>query len=204
MGREANCVCEWNGVPAPVKALIEPPELILRGALRRKIPFASMKQVAANGDRLRFSFGEDKVCLLLGEAMAAKWAKALLTAPPTLAKKFGLAPASTVRIIGRIDDEALRQALSEARRVATGPAELILARVNTAVELKAAFIKTADLLSRGVPIWIVYRKGPGHAINESDVRSTGLAAGVVDVKVASVSPQLTALKFVKRKSPPSK
>jgi len=52
----------------------------------------------------------------------------------------------------------------------------------------------------GVPIWVVYRKGPGHEINESDVRGTGLAAGVVDVKVASVSPALTGLKFVKRRN----
>jgi hypothetical protein len=56
----------------------------------------------------------------------------------------------------------------------------------------------------GVAIWIAYRKGPGHAISESDVRSAGLATGIVDVKVASVSAQLTTLKFVKRKNPKPK
>jgi hypothetical protein len=35
------------------------------------------------------------------------------------------------------------------------------------------------------------------------VRSAGLAAGIVDVKVASVSPQLTGLKFMKRRNPKS-
>ena len=50
-----------------------------------------------------------------------------------------------------------------------------------------------------MPIWIVYRKGPGHPISEADVRSTGLASGIVDVKVASVSPVLTGPKFVRRK-----
>jgi hypothetical protein len=204
MGREANCVCEWNGAPAPVKALLEPPTLILRGGIRRKIPFAAMERVTAEGERLLFNFDGDKVCLLLGEAMAAKWAQTLLTAPPTLAKKLGLARASTVWVMGTIDDGALQLALAEARQIATSPAELIVARVNTPAELRAAFRKSANLLASGVPIWIVYDKGPGHAINESDVRSTGLAAAVVDVKVASVSPQLTALKFVKRKSQPPK
>jgi hypothetical protein len=204
MGREASCVCEWNGTPARVKALLEPPELILRGSLRARIPFAEMKRVTAVGGRLQFSFGADKVCLVLDDAMAAKWAKALLTAPPTLAKKLGIAPGSAVRIIGTIDDDALQKALTDARQVADGSAALILARVNTPAELKASFRKASDLLANGVPIWIVYRKGPGHAINESDVRSAGLAAGIVDVKVASVSAQLTALKFVKRKSPSSR
>ena len=201
MGREANCICEWNGAVAPVKALLEPPELILRGGLRSRIPFAEMKQVATDGERLCFRFKEDKVCLVLGKETAAKWTKVLLTAPPSLAKKLGITPASAVRIVGKIDDEALRQALSESRMAARGVAEVIVARVNTLAELQRAFAMAVDLTGSGVPIWIVYRKGPGHAINESDVRSTGLAAGIVDVKVASVSAQLTALKFVKRKHP---
>jgi hypothetical protein len=50
-----------------------------------------------------------------------------------------------------------------------------------------------------MPIWIIYRKGPGHPISEANVRSTGLAAGIVDVKIATVSSVLTGLKFVKRK-----
>ena len=81
---------------------------------------------------------------------------------------------------------------------------MIVARVKTAAELARVFKSAAKETSAGVPIWIVYTKGPGHAINEADVRSAGLAAGIVDVKVASVSAQLTALKFVKRKNPKPK
>jgi len=200
MGREANCVCEWNGEAVQVKALIEPPELILRGGLRSRIPFAEMKRVTVAGDVLHFSFRGEKVLLRLGKEMAPKWAKALLTAPPSLAKKLGIVAGVRVRIIGKTDDDALEDALSEARRVARGGAEVVVARVNTAAELRAAFVKAGDLLEEGVSLWVVYRKGPGHAIDEADVRSTGLAAGVVDVKVASVSAVLTGLKFVKRKS----
>lgn len=202
MGREANCRCEWNGKAVQVKALIEPPELILRGGIRRRIPFTELTGVAAKGSELHFRVGKDRVCLALGEKVAAKWATALVIEPPSLAKKLGVNPGSAVRVIGVVDDDALRDALSQARIVRSGIADVIVARVSTALELAGAFIKAGDLLGSGVPIWIVYKKGRGQEIGESDVRSAGLAAGIVDVKVASVSAQLTGLKFVMRKNPP--
>ena len=177
---------------ARVKALIEPPELILRGEIRRRLPFSELRQIRADGGALRFKFGGDAVTLKLEASTAEKWAKAILAPPPSLAKKLGITPESTIWVIGEIDDVALESSISEARRVArrgTGVgADVIVAHVNSAAELARAFKTAAKRTSNGVPIWIVYRKGPGHAINESDVRETGLAAGIVDVKVASVSP----------------
>jgi hypothetical protein len=200
MGREATCTCNRNGEIARVKALLEPPEMILRGELRSRIPFAKMKRVKAVGGDLCFAFGADDVKLALGEAMARKWAEAILKPPPTLAEKLGVLPGMKVQMLGKIDDEALNEALNAAQVVSRGAAQMIVARVNNAVELAGAFRKNIAALREGVPIWIVYRKGPGHDINESDVRGAGLAAGVVDVKVASVSPALTGLKFVKRRN----
>jgi len=200
MGQEANCICEWGGETARVKALVEPPELILRGEIRRRLPFSELRQVRAEGGTLRFKFGSDVVVLKLGAAMAEKWAKAILTPTPSLAKKLGITPESTVWVIGTVDDAALETAVGEARMAARKGADVIVARVNTSAELARAFKSAAKETSAGVPIWIVYRKGPGHPISEADVRSTGLASGIVDVKVASVSPVLTGLKFVRRKS----
>jgi hypothetical protein len=200
MGREAICTCNWNGETARVKALLEPPEMILRGERRSRIPFAKMKRVRAVGGDLCFGFGVEDVRLALGEAVAAKWAEAILKPPPTLQMKLGILPGMKVRLMGKIDDKALNEALSEAQVVSRGVAQMIVARVNTAAELAGAFQKNIAVLREGVPIWVVYRKGPGHDIDESDVRGTGLAAGVVDVKVASVSPALTGLKFVKRRN----
>jgi hypothetical protein len=200
MGREANCICEWGGETARVKVLIEPPELILRGEIRRRLPFSELRQVRAKGDALRFKFGSDVVVLKLGAPTAEKWAKTILAPPPSLAKKLGITPESTVWVIGMVDDAALETALDEARTAARKGADVIVARVNTAAELARAFKSTAKETSAGVPIWIIYRKGPGHPIGEADVRSAGLAAGIVDVKVASVSPALTGLKFVRRKN----
>ncbi len=36
MDRESECTCECNGSIYQVKALLEPPDLILRGGLRRR------------------------------------------------------------------------------------------------------------------------------------------------------------------------
>ena len=198
MGQEANCLCDWNGETARVKALVEPRELILRGEIRRRLPFSELRHVRAEGAVLRFKFGADVVTLKLGAATAEKWAKAILTPPPSLAKKLGIMPESTVWVIGTIEDAALETALGEPRTTMRKGADVIVARVNTTAELERAFKSAAKETSAGVPVWIVYRKGPGHPIGEADVRSAGLAAGIVDAKVASVSPQLTGLKFVKR------
>jgi hypothetical protein len=204
MGREANCICEWGGETARVKALLEPPELILRRDIRRRLLFSELRQVRVEGAALRFKFEGDVVALTLGATTAEKWAKAILTPPPSLAMKLDILPRSTIRTIGKIDDDALLEAVNEARTVARGKADLIVARVNTHAELKSAFKRAGESVKDGVAIWIAYRKGPGHAISESDVRSAGLATGIVDVKVASVSAQLTTLKFVKRKNPKPK
>ena len=204
MGREASCICEWNGEAARVKALLESRELILRGAIRKRIPFVEMKRLRADCECLRFNFESDFICLMLGKDIAPKWLKVISTPPPSLAKKLGISPGSTVRMIGAVDDKQLAEALSDSDLVERGNCDLIIARADTAAELKAAFKKSASLLESGVPIWIVYPKGAGHAVREADVRETGLAAGVVDVKVAAVSPRLTGLKFVARKAPRSR
>jgi hypothetical protein len=200
MGREAICACLWNEAKTTVKALIEPPELILRGEIRRKVPFTKMKNVRADEDWLRFAFEGESVALQLGGAMAAKWADALLKPAPTLAKKLGITPETRVRMIGAVDDAALKSALAEAKDVSQRKGELILARVDTPADLSAALKKAADQLKSGVPIWFIYRKGPGHPLNENQVREMALVTGIVDTKVASVSAEFSALRFVKRRS----
>jgi hypothetical protein len=200
MGREALCICVWNGEKHQVKALLEPPGLILRGEMRRTVPFSKIEGVQAVGDLLHFKVEGESVELQLGNAMAAKWVDALLKPPPTLAKKLGITSETTVRIIGPVDDAALKTALAEAKAVSELKGDLILARVDTPADLNAALNRVADQLKAGVPIWFIYRKGPGHPLNENQVRSAALAAGIVDTKVAAISPQLTALRFVKRRS----
>ena len=200
MGREAQCTCIWNGEKSEVKAVLEPPELILRGEIRRRLPFTKMKCIKAEGELLHFEFEGESASLQLGDVIAAKWAEALLKPPPTLAKKLGITSETTVRMIGPVDDSALKKALAEAKHISTRKGDLILARVDTPADLNAALNEAANQLHTGVPIWFIYRKGPGHPLNENHVRETALATGIVDTKIAAVSAELSALRFVKRRS----
>ncbi len=198
MGKQAECVCEWNGTRSRVKALVEPPELILRGEIKRRIPFSELQQVRADGNALRFTSGEETFALAMGSTMAERWAKALTTPPPSVARKLGISAETVVRMIGPLDDDALREAVSSAKAIAERGASLILARVNTAADVSAALRSAAKALQGRVPIWFIYPKGRGNSLTEHDVRAAALAAGIVDTKVCSVSSALTALRFVRR------
>jgi hypothetical protein len=199
MGREAICTCQWAGISAEIKALIEPPELIIRGEFRRRLPLAQLEDIRAEGDKLRFTFQGESVSIALGSAMAAKWAKAMTAEPATLAKKLGITPDTRVQMIGPIDDEALREALTTAKQTVKSRGDLILARVDSQQELAHVLKHAAAELANNTPIWFVYPKGRGHALGEGDVRAMALASGIVDTKVAAVSATLTALRFVKRR-----
>jgi hypothetical protein len=200
MGREAECVCERSGVIANVKALLESRELILRGELSRRVPFAEMQQVKTAAGRLSFRFKGEAWSLVLGSELAAKWAAIIATPPPSLAKKMGITADISVELAGEANDKALEAAIAEAKSIAKRGGDLIVARVDTPDALARVLKAKAKPLANGIPMWVVYPKGRGHALSEHDVRGLCLAAGLVDHKVTAVSDALTALRFVKRRT----
>jgi hypothetical protein len=199
MGREAACMCDWAGKSAEVKALLETGEMILRGGIRRRVPFSELRQVKAQADRLCFTVGGERVELVLGSGAAAKWAAAIARPPIALSKKLGITETIIVRVIGEVCDEALEEALAEAAKIASNDASLIVACVDSPEALHAALRGAKAQVMKGVPIWMVYAKGQGHAINETAIRSLLRENGMIDTKVASVSAKYTALRFVYRK-----
>jgi hypothetical protein len=182
-----------------VNALLETNEIILRGAMRKRIPFSEIKHVNALAGRLSFTVAGEEVHLDLGSA-AEKWAAAITTPPPTLARKLGITDKIVVRVIGEICDESLNEALEVAEAISSKNAGLILACVDSRESLHVVLRDAKTQLLNGVPIWIVYAKGRGHAINETTVRSLLRDNGMIDTKVASVSSKFTALRFIYRKS----
>lgn len=199
MGREANCECNWAGRTAQVKALLETSELILRGGLRHRISFAELKRVEARNGRLCFTVAAEAVELHLGADQSAKWAAAITAGPKPLAKKLGITSETIVRTIGAIDDEALSAALAQAVQLSARGSHLIVACIETPAQLSAALKSASAQLAKRVPIWLVYPKGPRHPLNESMIRAAVLPLGLVDTKVAAVSPRLTAIRFNLRK-----
>jgi hypothetical protein len=200
MGREAVCTCDWAGTVAEVKALLETSELILRGDIRKRVLFSETKNVRVQDDCLCFSVGREAVQLVLGAKSAAKWAAIITSPPPSLARKLGITKATVVRTIGSVEDHELKTALAEAARIAAKDADLIVACVDTPEALKKALAQAGAALKKAVPIWMVYAKGPGHALNETAIRSLLRAKGMMDTKVASVSSSLTAQRFNLRKA----
>ncbi len=195
MGREATCKCDWAGTTAEVKVLLEAPDLIVRGNIRKRVPIASLQNVEAKAGCLRFKTGADQVQLFLGAPMAEKWATAINTPPPTLARKLGITGKSIVRTLGSITDESLKEALAEAAEISAKNPDMIVACVDTPESLATTLREAKTQLAKSVPIWLAYPKGPGHPINETTIRSMLRGIGMMDTKVASVSSRLTALRF---------
>ena len=194
MGREAICDCTFDGTTTKVKALLESEELILRGDIRLRAPVHALHHVRVESESLCFNLDKGPIRLDLGAAAAKSWAKKIKSPPPSLADKLGIT-GKTVRTIGPIADRALDSALTSAARISTRNPDLILAYVDTPASLAATLREAKAQLARSIPIWLIYRKGSGHSLNESAIRTTIRANGLMDTKVASVSAELTALRF---------
>jgi hypothetical protein len=197
MGREATCHCKWGLESAECKVLLEVSEFIVRGAIRRRVPIASLTEISVDEDQLRFRAGEDLVSLNLGADQARRWAKAMTSSPPSLATKLGISSATRIAILGDSESIELLGAVSEAQRVDDGVASLVLAFVKTVADLNYA-LDRYRAQSVTAPMWIVYAKGPGKPVTETEIRSLMRHEGFMDTKVAAISATLTALRFSKR------
>jgi hypothetical protein len=198
MGREAICECTFAGTKAEVKALLESDELILHGDIRVRAPLHALHDVRVELETLCFNLDNHPIQLRLGAAAAKSWAKKIKTPPPSLADKLGIT-GKTVRTIGPISDRALDSALNAVAQISARNPDLILSYVDTPESLAATLREAKAQLARSIPIWLVYRKGPGHPLNESAIRTCLRANGLMDTKVASVSAELTALRFSRPK-----
>jgi hypothetical protein len=196
MGREATAHCQWAHESGTCKVLIETRELILRGDLRRRVPLSQLSDLSVHEDQLRFRVDQDQVALHFGPKLAQRWAKALTAPPPTLAKKLSISPESRLLILGKAESPELKAAIAQGRTSVNGEADLILAVVNTTRDLDLAL---GQLPANPPPLWIVHPKGPTSNIGELAVLETLRQRGFTDTKVASVSPQFTARRFIKRR-----
>jgi hypothetical protein len=194
MGRESACGAIWGDKKGNVALRLEGNALIVRGIVRATVPVRDMQNVHADGDVLRFRFGNDDVALNLGRADATRWAKAISTPPPSLAKKLGITPGLRVAVVGHIDDAALAEALAEGVTVRSDPA-LIVVRADDERAIETAMSEHGTSLRAGLSIWIVYRKGKDVPFNETAVRAFMRSQHLVDSKVAAVSEVLTGARF---------
>jgi hypothetical protein len=178
--------------------LLETHELIVRGALSRRVPIAQLQNVSVENEELHFNVGGDAVSFSLGSVLAQRWARAITTPPPNLASKLGISGSSRLRLLGEIDSDELNAAIAEAGATNGKEADLIIASVRTPHDLKLALARLPKNPSDLPPLWIVYPKGSIDNFGESFVREVLRNRGFIDTKVASVSSKLTALRFIWR------
>jgi hypothetical protein len=197
MGREANCQCQWGAESATCKVLLETHELIVRGAIRRRVLISSLTEVAVRDEQLCFRAGVDDVAIKLGAELAQSWATKMATPPPSLAAKLGISCESRLLLIGEFETEELKTAIAAAATTDGEAANLVLARVKTSADLNYA-LDLYSIQASNPPLWIIYPKGPNLPIGETEIRGTLRHENFIDTKVASVSTKLTALRFIKR------
>lgn len=195
MGRETLAVVTFRGERAEAKVLLESTELILRGGIKAKLPRQRLAEVQTEADGLRLIAAGEPLHIALPEAEAVKWAKAILTPPPSLTSKLGIGSNKPALVAGTVDDAALAAALTGAVTTDAAAASVLIAIIESQAALAAALAK-ADATS--LPAWCVYPKGKAAEPGDSAIRSAFRSAGWIDNKTCAVSERLTATRYARR------
>jgi hypothetical protein len=190
MGNEARCRVSIDGETAEANVSLETEELIVRGAMRAKIPFRDARDVAADGGVLRLLWDGREVRVHVG-ADAPRWVEKIRN-PKTVADKLGLKAGQTISVIGSMDESFLRDR-PVSKRLCAG-SNIIFFAANARADLDR-LPELRDALDPAGAIWVIRPKGVD-AIRESDVLAAGKKAGLVDVKVVKFSDTHTAEKLV--------
>lgn len=122
-----------------------------------------------------------------------------------LAKKLGIKESSVVGLVRAPDgfEEALGRLPdgAEVRRDGAEDADVVLFFAQSCAELDAALPRLTRTLAPTAALWIAWpKKSSGVATDLSDavVQEAGLAAGLVDNKVAAIDAVWSGLRFVVR------
>jgi hypothetical protein len=193
VGRELECTVIRAGSSVPGRALLETDELIFRGEGQRlRIPYATVTSARAEGGVLDLGHGGETTSFELGRE-AERWAHRILH-PKTVVEKLGVRPGQRVAIHGVEDAAFLRDLETAGAQRAADRADHLFVAVDSRADLDA-LPGLIGLIARDGAVWTIRPKGRAE-VTESDVRSAGRAAGLVDVKVVRFSPSHTAEKFV--------
>ena len=122
-----------------------------------------------------------------------------------LPRKLGIKPASTIALVGAPDDfEATLGDLPERASVvrdATPDADVTLWFLGSLADLDGGIARMAETSGDG-RLWICWPKkasGIVTDVNQNNVRSIGLASGLVDFKICAIDSTWSGLCFTKRR-----
>lgn len=196
MGNEAACTLRYQGKAFSGKALLETSEILFRGDTRLKIPFSSITALHTRDGELHVRTKESLAIFGIG-SQAGKWREKIAN-PRTLVEKLGVKSGETVSLVGQFPADFLADLKKQGAVLAQGKVAKDSPWIFLAAESRQDLERVkalAKALGGPAALWIVYPRGQ-KSVTESDVRSSGLKAGLTDVKVARFSDTHTALKFV--------
>ncbi len=192
MGLEASCLVRRNGNEWVGKAHCGDGEISVSGDLGFRWKWGELERVESTSESLVVVRGGEPIDLVLG-ADAAKWAHAIKN-PKSRLDKLGLKPGHAYQTWGEFDEAFAREIKDRAGAAGTEPLDVVFVRLNEANDLDQLLKARIGIAKNGM-IWAIWPKGRKE-FREDDIRSFALANGLVDVKVASFSPILSALKLV--------
>jgi len=133
--------------------------------------------------------------------MATKRANADQVSTRPLLDKLGVKPGSKVAIVNLDDAGFMKQLRGRTMDIVTGKPRSKVDLVFTGAEKSADLRRLDELKSWIEPngaIWVVRPKGGRSELRDTDLIDAGLAAGLVDNKIASFSETHGAMRFVFR------
>lgn len=193
MGLERTCRATLDGTESEGKAHCGDGLLEFRGEFRLSWKWSEIAVSAADG-ALCAKRGSNIAEFHLGDD-AAKWLHAIQN-PKSLLDKLGVKPGHRWRLIGEFDAEFQAQ-LAERTGNPADPSDhqdWAFVFLSNPDELSLLLSARQSIFPAG-GIWAVWKKGQ-KVLTENHIREFALANGLVDVKVASFSPTLSALKLV--------
>jgi hypothetical protein len=194
MGRQAKATWIGEHGGAAVTLHLESAGLQISGERRARVPRDAWSHVEAADGVVSFTAHGDTYRFRLGPAAPA-WAEALVTPPPSLAEKLGVAHGETVAVRGELPLPELAEALADAARVAPWEAEVVVVVVRTDDELEALpeWFRESGITTH---VWIVHGKGrESTAPGDNAVRAVLRSAGWRDTKVSAIGDTWSATRY---------
>jgi hypothetical protein len=119
----------------------------------------------------------------------------------TLLEKLGISSGVRVALLGVTAEDfraSLREAGVETVDEDVPPGTPVVLLQAKRPEDLAVLSDVRERVARDGAVWVLWPRGGAAGFGQREVMDAGLAAGLVDVKVASFSDRLSALKFVIR------
>lgn len=196
MGYDTTCAATFRKQTSVGRAQLETDHVLFRGDFRVKLPLSSITAVSTKDGVLSLKSAEGTLALAIGPS-AGKWATKIAS-PPSRVQKLGVKPGMRISVLGMSDaafEAELEKAGADVSTRLRKDSDQIYIAIESAKDL-GRFETVLPSLRQDGAVWAIRRRGLKDA-TEAATMAAGLAAGLVDVKVARFSETHTAEKFVR-------